>query len=188
MSRNRSSRTLTDWTFGIFAAEVRARCRDGLFAADLLDQGLGVRNVDMIWFALRSILIAAAAISQLTGGRTGPKRTERASLRHALGIDDHSVLHQRAVRDGAEHADDRIFRRVESGELANFIGYNVGPKGIVHFDPPQKSFLHFDPTTGVVSFWDDEVSIPEVLAEIRCILPLADAAFLKPPNISRPKG
>jgi len=170
---------LDPFTQGIFLAEIRQRCADALIASDLLDKALqSPLDAPMTWFSLRSILIAAASISMLTGGAKGPKRIERAALRNDLGIDDHSVLHHRAIRDHSEHIDHRVLKRLGGGQPGNYFGYNIGRLASGAGRPT--TFLHFDQYARIVSFWEDEVSIPEVLAEIRRILPLADAAFLKP--------
>ena len=183
MARRQTPRPLGGFTLSVFFTEAEHRCQDALIGAQLLQQGTSARNTFLIWFALRSILISAAAISQLAGGREGARATERATFRSALGIDRTCVLHNRAVRDNAEHIDDRIFRARENGLLDSYVSYNVGPKNAFRFTPPQPFLLHFDDTVGIVSFWADEVSIPKVLAEIRRILPLAEAASHQPFNV-----
>jgi hypothetical protein len=177
---------LNDFKLGIFLSEVEQRCHDAQIAADVLNSGLNQHRsgeVPIIWFGLRSILIAAASISQLTGGKKGPKVAERAELRRLLGIDNNSVLHNRAVRDAAEHVDDRIFRAYPPGAPEHFMGYILGPITVQGFLGPR--FLYYDQVTGVVSFWESEVSIPEVLAEVRRILPLAQAAQRQPRHVAR---
>jgi hypothetical protein len=89
------------------------------------------------------------------------------------------------VRDASEHVDEQIFKAVESGRLTSHIAYNITPKRLIriHETPWQHApifMLHFDPETRIVSFWDEEIPILVVLAEIERILPLADAALLQP--------
>lgn len=183
MARRQTARPLSGFTLSVFFTEAEHRCQDALIGAQLLQQAIREGNTYLIWFALRSILISAAAISQLAGGREGARAKERTSFRSALAIDRSCVLHNRSVRNHAEHIDERILRAEENGLLRNFVSYNVGPKNAFHFEPPQPFLLHFDDTLGIVSFWSDEVSIPEVLAEIRRILPLAAAASRQPVNV-----
>jgi hypothetical protein len=173
---------LEGFTLRVFLIEIETRCHDALIGAQLLDQGLRERNTDLIWYSLRSILIAAASISQLTGGASGARATDRRSLRLVLGVTSSCVLHNRAVRDHAEHIDDRIFRARERRLLRNYVSYNVGPRNAIHIGS-QPFLLNFDQTLGIVSFWEDEVSIPEILTEIGRILPLASAARRQPFNV-----
>src|ERR1022692_2061936 len=112
MARTRKDRVLDDMMVYVFAGEVRHRCYDAIYGEAALVDALrsfveaGVhtqQTANLIWFGLRSILMAAAGISQLVGGRTGPRRVEREPLWRALTIERDSVIHKRSIRDSAEH-------------------------------------------------------------------------------------
>ncbi len=199
-----SRRSQTDWTahpwaFMICCTEITARCHDAIIAAGLLESTPFPPSPDdtrRAWFAARAILIASAAISKIAGGKSGWQARQRASLRQALGIGPGSALHSRAVRDYSEHVDDRILKFIASGGdyPLPYVAYNFAPSplregggvmpGLGGIDvPANRVFLNLDLEAKVISFWDAEVSIPELLAEIRRILPLAETAARHPPNV-----
>ncbi len=193
MGRVRTSQPLDEWTARIFLVEIEQRCREALVGDRLLQEGMATGDRTLMWFALRSILFAGASISQLTGGRKGPSRQERSSIRRALGINDRSVLHNRAVRDSAEHIDERILRAYGPGQpRIYYAGYEFGAsRGLFGLAPLGRDFLHFDWRRGTVTFWEDEVSITDVVAEIGRIRPLAEAAAREPwniPGLQRKRG
>jgi hypothetical protein len=173
-------RPLSDMARKGFLVEIEHRCHDAMIAAAILDNALQTSDTNVAWFGLRSVIMASSSISQLTGRGDSPTlRVQRQAIRTALGIDNQSVLHRRAVRDAAEHVDTRILKAEREGRFKGYVGYNIGPRGgiVIQGMPADQFLLHYDPTTGVVSFWGDEVSIPEVLAEVRRILPLVQAAL-----------
>ena len=135
---------------------------------------------------MRSILYAANVISTLAGTDKGPRWQERAPVRIPLGIDKHSILHNRAVRNAVEHIDTTILLQRRAGKLRNYVGQGIGlksPNAIVGIDASE-FFLNYEPSTGMLSIIDkDEISIPELLSEIRRILPLATTAASQPFNV-----
>jgi hypothetical protein len=189
----RSRRPLTPMVQEVFLVEIRRRCADAVIAAQLFGLGQTLGNHDLEWLALGTIVSSAAYISRLTGGNSGERRAERASLRALLGIDDHSVLHQASVKASMGHIDERIFEALEDGRLSGFIDYNILDVSLLKFSGhpanPQPAFLlNFNPETGIVTFYEDQISIPEVLAEIRRIFPLVDAALEQPRRIGGLQG
>lgn len=195
MPRRKSPRfTPNAWTEHLLIGEIERRCRDAWIASQLLNQAFaspaGV-DADLCWFALRSILIAAAAISQFVGRERGALATERTHLRSILGIDARSILHDRRIRDYSEHFDTRILRMYGPGSTLLSVSYVVADHRLIKL--PQaldsaKRGLWFDNVTGILSLFDAEISIPDVLREIGRVYLLAQAARQQPPDISGLQG
>lgn len=175
----------------IFFGEIQTRCKDALIAEELVGQGSRTDDWNLFWFGMRSILYAAAVISNLAGTDKGPRWKEREAVRTPLAIDKASVLHKRSIRDAVAHMDTEILRQRHAGKLRNYIGHGIGlkaPNAVGGIDPAE-FFLDYEPSTGMLSFTDkSEISIPELLAEIRRILPLAAAAWHQPINVQGLNG
>ena len=171
--------SLNSYSQGLLLIEIEQRCLEILIGAELLEDWVSSdADVSRVWFALRSIINAAANISQLVGGPSGDKATERRELRKYLQIRKGSALHDSMLRHHSEHLDDRIRRAQAGGAPLEGMGYGYGA-GRIH----GHRWLHgFDTATGIVYFYGGEVSIPKILAEARRMLPLI-TAILKPSNV-----
>lgn len=127
------------------------------------------------WFALQTILTAAANISKLLWGKDDDSARERQALRESLNVDDTSCLKPRRVRNMFEHIDEYIIEWYEK-QGGSYVGRNIG-SGAVHppgQTPHQRQFGNYDPDTGIVTFWTRPVSIPEIIAEAARIGAIAD--------------
>jgi hypothetical protein len=129
--------------------------------------------VDATWFALHSILGAAANISKLLWGGDEADREDRKRLRDALEVSDDSVLRFRHVRNKFEHVDEYIDdwvaiarERKEAGEGVNFVSRNVGSKPD-QWGPSNEGMMfgHYDPDSKTVWFWEWEVSVADIVRE-----------------------
>jgi hypothetical protein len=124
------------------------------------------------WFALQNLLVSAANISKLLWGSKGKKAGERQDLRDLLGVEDTSPLHSPDLRNDFEHFDERLTAYFVNESRKAYSGRNIGRRD--QWDdfvvPGTKHFGHYDPTTREVTFWENAVSLPEVVAEARRIL------------------
>jgi hypothetical protein len=128
------------------------------------------------WFALQSILSAAANLSKLLwGSRDDPDaEARRADLRVAAGVSDESVLRSPKVRNQFEHIDQKIEKWFNTSGGKGYVSRNIGQYGDIHIESDEDAsrFGRWDPETGIVTFWTHSVSIPEIVTEVERILPI----------------
>jgi hypothetical protein len=164
----------------ILQSQIELQCKAVAGGTAELDRALSIRDVDRIFVALQSILVAAANLSKLLWGSGGRKEAERNRLRESLGVADNSPLRDPDLRNDFEHFDERVERWFESSTHRNYLGRFVGPyNAVAGFDTGDR-FQHFDPESGVVTFWDHSVYLKDVLAEVKRIVALAQAEARKP--------
>lgn len=118
---------------------------------------------DEYWFAVHSILGAAANISKLLWGDSETTRVERAPLRCLLGVSEDSSFRWRHVRNKFEHVDEYIDEVLEADPETPLGGRGVGPASLVR--TPEKVFGYLDTETGIVRFWSWQVSLRDLLTE-----------------------
>jgi hypothetical protein len=128
------------------------------------------------WEALQAILVCAANLSKLLWGSRSGKPQEREEreasrkpLRDKLGVKDESPIKPLKVRNQFEHFDEKLEKLYGDGKGAAVhasrnIDVQIGA-GL----PQPEQFGHYDTATGRVTFWTEELSIPDVLTEIRRI-------------------
>jgi hypothetical protein len=182
-----------------FFYELEVQCTFVVWAADLLrrveastppphervdeDLSESIRRTHEIWFALQTILFSAANLSKLLwGGATDRNKrakqaAQRKPIRDALGVSDDSPLKPVDLRNSLEHFDDRIDDWAKKGNTI-YAARTVGSAASAIQMP---IFGNYNPETGIVRFWGDSMSVPEVVAEAKLLLPLARAE-IKSPN------
>ena len=154
-----------DFTIKLFRTEVAFQCRAMVAAS--YDLG-GALTDDEVWFALQSLLVAAANASKLLWG-SNEAAAGREDLRASLTVSDASPLKSKQLRNDFEHWDERL--ELNFSDSSQFVrlysGRNIGQgRGIPRNSAGMsREFQHFDPTTGVVTFWEHSSSVPELVAE-----------------------
>jgi hypothetical protein len=160
---------LEDHLLTVFKVELKSQCEQASVAAGQLDSA---RNQTEVWAALQNILVTAANASKLLWGTRGREVADRPKpLRDRAGVTDDSPLKPRDVRNAFEHFDERIERWYDAGDTKVFASRNVGPPESIRVgtESSQSHFGNFDPATGIVTFWDWSVSIPDLLDELKRI-------------------
>ncbi len=162
----------------LFQYELLLQCKTLLIAADDLSRTLPslnkwprsqpVSEVDRVWIALQSLLVAAANISKLLWGSRGKREKQRAELRASIGITDSSPLRDVDLRNDFEHFDERLETWFAEPPGPVLMMRNIGPPNMVS-PQPDKRFHHFDPATGEVTFWAHTSLIPPIVDETRII-------------------
>ncbi len=175
-------------------SEIEFQCKFAIMAAERLTEALTPRDrtstqmewatnpklvpgyrTTCAWEALQTILVSAANISKLLwGSRSGKEsvRRDRAAkrkpLRDRLHVQDGSPIESLRVRNQFEHFDEKLEERHDKAgpiHAQRNIDVNISGGNL----PQPQHFGHYNSTTGQVAFWDDEMYIPDVLAEIRRI-------------------
>jgi hypothetical protein len=172
----------------IFQFEVEFQCKCVLAAADMVDAQLAAGNGDGVWFALQSLLIAAANLSKLFWGSGGSREDARLDLRQSVGVEDDSPLRDPKLRNDFEHFDERVEDWFGTSQRHNFMGRNIGPHSAVVGIDEKDRFQWYDPSTGVVTFWTRSVALPLLMAEVRRILPVVQRQLHGPPLRERRCG
>jgi hypothetical protein len=154
------SEVLQQWTFTIRSVTVM---NDALQRADL----------DAFWFAMDATLGALANISKVffpPSTRSQAKRRGR-QMRETFGVQDNSLLKERALRDAFEHFDERIDQWFQHNRDRAFADRNVAPAGAIAVGLGPMDFMrHFDPTTNVVSVLGDSLDLQALVQEVETLV------------------
>ncbi|SRR5258708_7286935 len=132
-----------------------------------------------IWFAIQNLLVAAGNLSKLLWGASPSRAAAREGLRQSVGVADDSPLRDRRLRNYFEHFDEKSEDWFTKSEQKNYVGRNIGPASMIQGPNRAERFHHYDPSTGLATFWDDSVSLPQLGAEIQRIFPLARSESMK---------
>lgn len=133
------------------------------------------------WLALQNILVAAANLSKLLWGSSGKREQERQALRDSINVDNASPLKSLDIRNDFEHFDERIEDWYVREGQSIYIGRTIG--GGIHNENEGEGrrFGQYEPSTGMVVFWTNSVCLPDIIGEVRRILPLVEAEATKNP-------
>jgi hypothetical protein len=155
----------------VFKIELKSQLELAAIAADDFEAATSGKAPGTLWYALQGILVTAGNASKLLWGSSGKDKQERERkpLRDLAGVGDDSPLRSRKVRNAFEHFDEHIEAWAQ-GDTKLFSSRSVGRVNksvVVSWPPPTtKRFGNYDPKTGVLTFWDRSVSIPDLIAEM----------------------
>ncbi|MCA1704717.1 MAG: hypothetical protein LC808_16215 [Actinobacteria bacterium] len=152
-------------------AEMAARSTERLARS----VGIALSEGTRTWFPIQALLTAAANISKTLWGQNEQLAAQREPLRTALNVTDTSPLRTRLVRNRFDHYDETVDEWWRSSQGHNHVDLSFGDWGSssVQGIAPQEIFRTFDPSTGDVVFWGQRYNIPEVVAEVERIMPIA---------------
>ncbi|MCB0994929.1 MAG: hypothetical protein KDB21_07545 [Acidimicrobiales bacterium] len=151
----------------VFAAELELQCRMIQMGAAGLNHALQAGDGLGVWFYLQSILVSAANVSKIVTGKGRDRLRERLRLDVAT-----LAITTRSVRNDFEHFDERIEKWYgpEGGQI--YVGRYVGPPDALRITAPHRPdrlFHRFDPSSNLVSFWDNEVDVQQLVTEAEMI-------------------
>jgi hypothetical protein len=154
---------LSNLDMSYYVQEVALQCGHARRAWRELHDAIGRRDVSRAYYHVQAFLAAAALISRvLWPGKTQEARRGR-DLRAALGVDDSSPLHDRAMRDHFAHFEERLDRFLtepRDGQVRAFVDLNMYPDG--EPEPPTGRLRHIDPQTLVVTVRGDRYELRPV--------------------------
>jgi hypothetical protein len=161
----------------LFGNELRTQCEQVEVAREQLGIAMQEKDVDAVWAALQNILVTAGNVSKLLWGSRAndEKLASRKPLRDLAGVGDDSPLRPRSVRNAFEHIDERIedwFRETDKMVYSSrCVGVSMAGSMVDDGEPVEvQHFGFFDPKTGILKFWNDAVSIPDLLTAMDGIL------------------
>lgn len=139
-----------------------------------------LRSSANIWWAAQSFVVAVGNLSKLLWGEKGSLAVQRKPLRDALNVGGVSLLQPTSMRNHFEHFDERIDRWWANSPGHNMIDMSLGPISIGGNVSGVDFFRGFDPDSGNLSFWGDNMNVPDVCDELRAILKRVEAELDKP--------
>lgn len=158
----------------VFRVELLSQCELAQIAAAQLEgahekAAAGqLRSEDEFWVAIQSILVIAAnAAKLLWGSRGSQSETTRRPLRDLAQVDEDSALKPRDVRNRFEHFDEYIEDWYQH-DLKVYVSREITVDD-AEWPPDKARFGRYNPQTRIVTFWDREVSITYLLAELERI-------------------
>jgi hypothetical protein len=158
----------------IFESEVLKQWAFTIRSVAMMNNALQRADLDAFWFAMDTALGALANISKVffpPSTRSQAKRRGR-QMREAYGVQDNSLLKERALRDAFEHFDERIDRWFQHNKDRPFADRNVTPPGgiVIGGMGPADFMRHFDPTTNVVSVLGDALDLQALVQEVEALV------------------
>jgi hypothetical protein len=154
------------YRIGVFAGEIATQCRFIVAAANDAEAALARFDITDVWRHLQTILNASATLQKMFWGQGGKFTEQRGALREAFQVEDSSPLHDPIVRNDFEHVDERIESWLDEGTHPVLMSRNIGPiDGFVMGIKQDDNLHHYDPTTGLVTFRQNSISIPALVNE-----------------------
>jgi len=157
----------------LFLDRLEQQCKRARVAFDRLNRlvrASPARDTPELYECVDSLVSQAGKISRfLFPGRpqkcTGKEHVKdrAARLRHALAVQEDSILKSRTVRDHLDHFDERLHGRDPTTELV--VMGNIGPAGAISVANPVW-LDHFDPATLTVSYGSDRLDLRKLMDEI----------------------
>jgi hypothetical protein len=158
----------------IFENEVLHQWAFTVRSVAMMNDALRRADLDAFWFAMDAALGSLANISKVffpPSSRSQARRRGR-QMREAFGVQDDSLLKERALRDAFEHFDERIDRWFQHNMDRPFADRNVAPPGgiVIGRMGPADFMRHFDPTTNVVSVLGDALDLQALVQEVEALV------------------
>lgn len=166
----------------MFQRQVLMQCEIVLRADEEITGGLERHDNQSVFSGIQNLLNASANIAKALWGQGGNLAAARQPLRDSIEVSDNSPLNEVRMRNNFEHFDERLDRWWRESKDHRFADTNVMPSSAIHGFDEIDRFRAFDSKTGELSFWGDEFNIPEIVNEVRRILPTLREAVSEPPK------
>ena len=98
-------------------------------------------------------------------GSSGKLETQRRPLREAFQVDDTSPLRDPDLRNDFEHFDERLESWFDESTRKIMLARNIGDMELTISGIDEKRFHFFNFATGIVTFWEHSVSVPDLVTE-----------------------
>src|SRR2546425_3055260 len=108
-----------------FYFEVQKQCQFVIMATQELENALQQYQTDRVFYAIQTLLVAAANISKIFWPPNRRYDDRGRQLRADLGVADNSVLALRTFRDHFEHYDERLETWASSSRRHNIVDTSV---------------------------------------------------------------
>jgi hypothetical protein len=168
-----------------FLIQLSLQCQFFLMAANMLNEGMAVKDVFIIFFAIQNLLTAAANISKALWGQTKNTRLAQARkpLRDAIGVSDSSPLRVVTMRNNYEHFDERLDEWWQKSKTHFCMDLNLlSSKAVTSASEPIDWFRVYDPVTTDLTFWGEAFNLKAIIDEVDLLLPKIKAALARQPS------
>ena len=164
-------KTLRDYWIEMSIREISTQAKFAGLAFQNLDPK-AIQGPDAVFSSIHSFLSHCTMISKMLKACEVVPDTN--NIEQILGIDEHSVIHNRVFRNHLEHYDDRLRRWIgRFAEGTNVGTYNIGPKNAIQVS----NFIfvsHYDPTAYTFTFIDEDFDLMALSIEASRIKAAAD--------------
>jgi hypothetical protein len=167
----------------IFQREIERQCKFAIIAVEQIKMGLADTNLDLVWYAIQSFLVAVGNISKIfwpsNSKYQNPKyqkyQKRGEELRKSLSIEDDSPIRPRNFRNHFEHFDERLENWATSSKRHNFVDSNIGPSNMITEIDPEDFLRNFDPTSWTLTFRGDKYELKPIIKAIYDLYPKISA-------------
>jgi len=150
----------------IFQREIERQCKFAIIAIEQIKAGLANNNLDLVWYAIQSFLVAVGNISKIFWPPNHIYDTRGEELRKSLDIKDDSPIKQRTFRNHFEHFDERLEKWATSSKRHNFVDSNIGPHNMVEGVDPEDILRNFDPICWTLTFGGNKYELKPIIEAI----------------------
>jgi hypothetical protein len=170
----------------LFQEQIVTQCKFAIRAETDIYSSLQTRDLIGIFYGIQNLLNAAANIEKALYGRE-TYRKSRLPLREILKIKTSPILAQATkIRNHHEHYDEKIEEWYSIANDRSFADLNALTVAQMSIFRPNDRFRWYEPVLKEISFWNEKISLPKLMDEIRNILVLADQELRKPLPPSKP--
>jgi len=170
--------------------ELRDQCIMARVAFANLKNGINSFDRYLCWSLVQAILASLANISKIFWPAYDKDKAEKSEeyslrakqyslrgtyLRQLLLIDKRSPLNSRALRNYFEHYDERLHDWAEKSKNHVLTHRNILPEGSMNVSNddlpnPTANMGTLEPTTFILTFWNDSIEIPVLMKSIEELL------------------
>ena len=164
----------------MFQQQVLLQCQFMLLSAHELSAAMVSMNSTRTFYAIQSLLNAAANVSKAFWGSGGRQADDRYDLRDSIGIPEDSPLREVRMRNNFEHLDERLDQWWKESNRHNHVDLSIGPRSMISGIDDIDMFRAFDPRTADLAFWGQSFNIQAIMQEVQRILPKLKEGANKP--------
>lgn len=150
----------------IFQREIERQCKFSIIAINEIKWGLSNNNLDIVWYAIQNLLVAAGNTSKIFWPPKPKYRKRGEELRKNLDIKDNSPICPRTFRNHFEHFDERLESWAMSSKRHNFADSNIGPSNMIAGIDQEDFLRNFDNTTWTLTLRGDKYELKPIIDAI----------------------
>ena len=136
----------------MFQQQVLLQCQFMLLSAHELSAAMVSMDSTRTFYAIQSLLNAAANVSKAFWGSGGRQADDRYDLRDSIGIPEDSPLREVRMRNNFEHLDERLDQWWKESNRHNHVDLSIGPRSMISGIDDIDMFRAFDPRTADLAF------------------------------------
>ena len=156
----------------LFLFQIMNQCQFMLKANGEVNAALDRLDTQGVFYAIQTLLSAAANISKALWGEGGRLAASRKVLRDRINIYDTSALKSVTMRNNFDHFDERLERWWEQSRGHPYADFCISDKPDFAGIPQSDTFRLLDRSTMILTFWGQEFPLRDLVAEAERILPI----------------